>query len=123
MATAQGALALPAEVRAKRRPAGMDPCERAAAVLLLAAAAPVLLVAGIATAILSGRTPFVRHWRVGQRGRPIGVLKLRTMWPERGFSLQMSCLVEDVFSPATSDLPKTKSDSRISSRFARLCRR
>src|SRR6185437_10573778 len=57
--------------------------ERVAAVFVLIALSPVLLVLGIAIAVLSRSGPLVRHARVGWNGRPLYMLKFRTMW-ERG---------------------------------------
>lgn len=95
--------------------------ERIAAGIILAMASPVLLVAGLVIAILSRRSPLVAHLRVGEHGRPIWVLKLRTMWgsesgPRRAFVERL---------PMKIGMPERKpfNDPRVASRFARMCRR
>jgi lipopolysaccharide/colanic/teichoic acid biosynthesis glycosyltransferase len=95
--------------------------ERIAAGIILVMVAPVLFIAGIVVAILSRRSPVVAHLRVGEYGRPIWILKLRTMWGDRdggGFTL-----VERL--PIAADIPERKpsDDPRVTSRFARICRR
>jgi exopolysaccharide production protein ExoY len=97
-------------------------CERLVALLCLAAALPLIFVAGVAIAILSRRSPLVAHQRVGLRGKSIWVLKLRTMWPNRsgagGVFIERLC-------ETSIEIPARKefSDPRITSRFARFCRR
>jgi lipopolysaccharide/colanic/teichoic acid biosynthesis glycosyltransferase len=51
-------------------------CERAAAVILLLLALPLLVVCALALGILSGRTPLIAHRRVGWRGAPLWMLKV-----------------------------------------------
>ena len=95
--------------------------ERIAAAMILLALSPVLLAAGLLIAILSRSSPLVAHLRVGERGRPIWVIKLRTMWRgegERGLALMQRL-------PAIEEVPERKpsDDPRVTSRFARFCRR
>lgn len=96
--------------------------ERAAGLVLLLAAAPVLSVAGLTLTALSRRSPFVAHLRVGQDQAPFWVLKLRTMWTagpvlpgERGW-------IERIVAEPDED-GKTARDGRVSSHFAAFCRR
>jgi exopolysaccharide production protein ExoY len=94
--------------------------ERLAAFLLFVIVSPALALIAIAICLLSRRGPLVRHTRVGWQGRPLRMLKFRTMWeacpPPGRFRV-----VEDVSGAA----PVTKQgrDNRITSRFAALCRR
>jgi exopolysaccharide production protein ExoY len=96
--------------------------ERAAGLILLAAAAPVLSLAAMTLTALSRRSPFVAHLRVGQDQAPFWVLKLRTMWTagpaqhgERGW-------VERIIAEPEED-GKSARDGRVSSRVAAFCRR
>lgn len=100
--------------------AGIYWVEPVIAVLLLIATAPVLLILGTFILLLSGRSPFVRHVRVGWRGRPLRLLKFRTMWDSARSPNRFSW-IEDVsgFVPAEKSCP----DLRVKSRFAALCRR
>jgi lipopolysaccharide/colanic/teichoic acid biosynthesis glycosyltransferase len=94
--------------------------ERLAAAALLAAAAPILAGAAIATAVVSGRTPFILHRRVGHMGVPLWMLKLRTMWDDgtagAGGWVEH---IEDDQGPAA----KGKTDARVTSRMAAFFRR
>jgi exopolysaccharide production protein ExoY len=86
----------------------------------LLAAAPLMLVAAVAILFLSRRTPLVRHARVGWRGEPLAMLKLRTMWEPKQKWDSPFC-VEDVSSHVPVD--KSEGDDRVTSRFAAWCRR
>ena len=90
--------------------------EQCAAAVLLLALAPAMLAIAIAIWVLSRRSPLIAHLRVGQYGRPLWVLKFRTMWQGRG-----SGLVERVVTSA--DTLKSEDDARVTSRLARWCRR
>ena len=94
--------------------------ERIAAGALLLAALPLLIVAALAVVVLSRRSPLIAHRRVGQGGRPIWVYKLRTMWDGKGRS--RICFIERV-SRNVLPVRKSEKDSRVTSRFAALCRR
>ena len=58
--------------------------ERAFALGLAIASLPLLIVLMLSVRILSGRSPLVAHLRVGYRGEPLWMLKLRTMWEASG---------------------------------------
>jgi lipopolysaccharide/colanic/teichoic acid biosynthesis glycosyltransferase len=94
--------------------------ERAAALLLLLAVAPVLLIAAVITAILSRDSPFVAHARVGHGGRPIRVIKLRTMW---GATPRSGRVFIEYLDSTPVPAVKTPNDPRVSSSFACFCRR
>jgi exopolysaccharide production protein ExoY len=95
----------------------VEPC---VAALALTVAAPALVVVAAIIAILSRRTPLVRHRRVGWRGAELPVLKFRTMWePNQPWAPLFA--IEDV----SNAIPVTKNgeDDRITSRFAGWCRK
>jgi lipopolysaccharide/colanic/teichoic acid biosynthesis glycosyltransferase/O-antigen ligase len=83
----------------------------------------VLIPAAVTTIVLSRRSPFIAHLRIGKDSHLFWVWKLRTMWPrnqaasagETGWVQRIDC------DPQTDQKPET--DPRITSRFARFCRR
>lgn len=90
--------------------------------MLLIIVLPVLIAAALIIAALSRRSPLVAHSRVGLGGKPIWVLKLRTMWI--GDRRTGSIFVERL--PIVTSAfrgPKTADDPRVTSRFAAFCRR
>ena len=95
--------------------------ERVAALCALVALGPLMLVVAISTAVLSRTSPLIAHRRLGLGGSPLWVLKFRTMWP-RGASAGRFALVEYIVDE-TGPRAKGARDQRISSRFARFCRR
>ena len=77
---------------------------------------------GVATAVLSGQSPLIAHRRLGLGGHPFWVLKFRTMWrpgPRPAASLTLVEYIVDETGPRQ----KGVQDDRITSRFARFCRR
>ena len=103
--------------------------ERIAALWVLVMLAPVILAVAISTAVLSRTSPLIAHRRLGLGGGPLWVLKFRTMWPRAPRSQYWSArpavrfaLVEYIVDESG---PREKGvrDHRISSRFARFCRR
>ena len=117
-----GALSVPHRLSLATAPAAWRPCEpleRILGGLLFLLTLPVLVAAAAVLALLSRRSPFVAHRRLGLHGSELWVLKLRTMWnfPRSGFHL-----VERV--PDQPEVSyKPKSDPRVTSRFAAVCRR
>ena len=77
-----------------------------------AATIPIIGIAAIGITVLSRRNPFLRHRRAGRFGAPLNVIKLRTMW-----GVYDERELDDYASP------KTPNDPRVTSRFARFCRR
>ena len=73
-------------------------------------------------ALQSGESPLIAVLRSGRFGRPLWLLKFRTMWPKRGTLKYPMRLVEYVIDEA-GPMRKGPSDERVPSRFARLCRR
>lgn len=100
----------------------LNAVERAVALVALVALAPFLLGIALTIAVLSRRPPLIAHLRLGRGGSPIWVLKFRSMWPRQSAARARFRLVEFI---VDEDGPRRKSslDARISSRFARFCRR
>jgi lipopolysaccharide/colanic/teichoic acid biosynthesis glycosyltransferase len=96
-------------------------CERLAAAMLLTALAPAISATAMAIAVMSRRTPFIAHKRVGWRGRDLWMLKLRTMWTgaEAGGPRGWIDYIDDEAGPRH----KGPGDPRISNWFAGFCRR
>ncbi len=90
------------------------------AALALAVLAPAMVIVAAMIALLARRTPLVRHWRMGWRGTDLPVLKFRTMWEPRQKWGRLFA-IEDV----SNAIPVTKNgeDDRITSRFAKWCRK
>lgn len=96
--------------------------ERLAAMCGLVLLAPFLLIVALATAVLSGTSPLIAHRRLGLGGCPFWVLKFRTMWPYGTQPSGRFTLVEYIVDE-TGPRRKHACDDRISSGFARFCRR
>jgi exopolysaccharide production protein ExoY len=104
-------------------------CERIASAALLLAAAPLVAVSALVVSVLSGNSPLIAHRRVGWQGATLWMLKLRTMWDGRatpnlaasgvGPRFRLVEYVNDDRGPER----KHPADSRVTSRFARFCRR
>jgi exopolysaccharide production protein ExoY len=79
------------------------------------------LLAGIAVVIwmLSGAAPLVAHRRVGRFGRPFWMIKFRSMWDGAQLGKGWIEKLPDPFVPEM----KTGADPRVTSAFARFCRR
>jgi lipopolysaccharide/colanic/teichoic acid biosynthesis glycosyltransferase len=95
-------------------------CERAAALILLLLAIPLLAVCALVLGLLSGCTPLIAHRRVGFQGAPLWMLKLRTMWD--GQTGRGAGWIEHINDDRGPEL-KDPADSRVPCRFARFCRR
>jgi len=97
--------------------------ERAAGLVLLAAAAPAIAASAITVAALSRRSPFIAHLRVAKGGKPFWMLKLRTMWPSNEAAAgARKAWIERIIAAPEQD-GKDPSDARVSSKFAWFCRR
>jgi len=100
--------------------AAIGAVERVVALAALALILPLLLVIAAITWTLSGATPLVAHRRVGRFGHMLWMLKFRTMWDghQRGPSGWIEMLPEPL-------VPDTKNgnDLRVTSAFARFCRK
>ena len=97
--------------------------ERIVAALLLVLLLPLLAISALAVAVLSRRSPWIAHSRVGQGGRSIWVVKLRTMWTPDRRPAEKFQLLEKLSVAATLPEPKTSADARITSRLAAWCRK
>jgi exopolysaccharide production protein ExoY len=104
-------------------------CERAAAVVLLALALPVMLASALLVWAFSGRTPLIAHRRVGWQGEALWMLKLRTMWsrptgeeaanPRKGWIERIIERIDDDRGPEL----KGSGDPRVPGGFAHFLRR
>jgi len=94
--------------------------ERIVAAMALIVLVPVLITIAALIAILSRRNPLIRHTRVGWRGRPLPMLKFRTMWDARS-PVAGRFSIETVSGPPTG--LKRSVDPRVISHFAAFCRR
>jgi exopolysaccharide production protein ExoY len=89
-------------------------------IAVLCALSPVLIIAGVAIYILSGRAPLVAHQRLGRDGRHFWMLKFRTMWSGRSHGWTGS-FVERLGDNKVPEI-KSSGDPRVTSRFASFCR-
>jgi exopolysaccharide production protein ExoY len=96
--------------------------ERLAALAVLVGLAPFLLIVAIATAVLSRTSPLIAHRRLGVGGCPFWVLKFRTMW-RRGLRPAGRFALVEYIVDESGPREKCACDARISSGFARFCRR
>jgi exopolysaccharide production protein ExoY len=100
-----------------------DMVERAAGLVLLVAASPVIATTAIAVAALSRRSPLIAHLRVAKDGKSFWMLKLRTMWPANNNNEgHRRAWIERIVADP-SEGGKNPSDPRVSSWFASFCRR
>ncbi|MBS1858583.1 MAG: sugar transferase [Acidobacteria bacterium] len=98
----------------------LDACERVAGAFLLLLALPVILSSALVVRVLSGRSPWIAHRRMGWQGADLWMLKLRTMWgTEPGGTAGWVEYIDDAEGPAR----KRAGDPRVANRFARFCRR
>lgn len=96
--------------------------ERSLAFVLAVLSLPVILAAAAIIFCLSRRSPLVAHLRVGQYGRPFWMWKLRSMWGP-GQRPARPGWVERIDNSDAPVLRKGMDDRRVTSRFARFCRR
>jgi exopolysaccharide production protein ExoY len=97
----------------------IDALERVVSLLLLLLLAPLMLLTAAVIVALSGRSPLVAHLRRGQFGAPFWTLKFRTMWQGRSPRLAFIEHIVDDSGPSV----KSSDDPRVTSGFARFCRR
>jgi exopolysaccharide production protein ExoY len=100
----------------------MNVMERAAGAVFLIAAVPVIVATGVTVSLLSRRSPFIAHRRVGERGRSLWMWKLRTMWTPDAPHPREQRWVEHIVAEPVSGR-KNPADHRVSSSFARFLRR
>ena len=99
-----------------------EAAERAGAFAMLALATPVIATSAAVVMLISRRSPFVAHLRVGRYGKPFWTLKLRSMWNSDHPEAAATGWIEYVVAEPDED-GKDRSDPRIASRFAAFCRR
>jgi exopolysaccharide production protein ExoY len=109
-------------VASSRLPELRNVLERAAGTVFLLAASPVIAASAAAVSILSRRSPFIAHQRVGEGGELLWVWKLRTMWNRQAPCPREQGWVEHIVAEPPSGR-KTPSDRRVTSGFARFLRR
>jgi len=103
-------------------PRGVAAFEKLAGCILLVTAAPVIVASAFVISILSKRSPFVAHLRVGQHGRALWMLKVRTMWdPTRALPVERGWVQRIVAEPEVTR--KRRKDARVCSAFGAFCRR
>ena len=115
-------LSLPIAIGSSRVPSFGDTMERAAGAVFLLAASPVIATSAGIVSILSRRSPFIAHQRVGERGELLWVWKLRTMWTRKAPEPREKGWVEYIVAEPIRGR-KSPSDRRVTSRFAKLMRR
>lgn len=98
-------------------------CERVGSAAILAVCSPVLAASAVTVSLLSGRTPFIAHKRVGWRGATLWMLKLRTMWGEDDSTDRRRTLWVEYIEDDSGPEEKAPQDPRVPSWFARFCRR
>jgi exopolysaccharide production protein ExoY len=101
----------------------VDVCERLSSVALLIGLSPILAGSALTVSLLSGRTPFIAHKRVGWRGATLWMLKLRTMWNEECPQPSQSSGWVEYIEDEAGPVQKQAVDPRVPSAFARFCRR
>ena len=115
-------LSLHVSIGASRAPSVLDTMERAAGAVFLLAAAPLIAASAGIVSMLSRRSPFIAHQRVGEGGELLWVWKLRTMWTREAPEPRERGWVEYIVAEPLRGR-KSPSDRRVTSRFAKLMRR
>jgi len=96
--------------------------ERAAGAVFLIAAGPVIAATGVAISILSRRSPFIAHQRVGDGGELLWMWKLRTMWGHQAPHPREKGWVEYIVAEPRCG-QKNPCDHRVTSLLAKFMRR
>jgi exopolysaccharide production protein ExoY len=101
--------------------------ERVLAGALLIALLPALAAVSLAVALVSRKSPFIAHRRVGRYGQEFWILKIRTMWDsQRPSAPRAGSWIEYVIEYiGDTHVPAFKGtrDPRVTSRLALFCRR
>src|ERR1700722_3173256 len=111
-----------ATVGTSRVPGFLDVMDRAAGATFLVAASPLIAASAGIIALLSRRSPFIAHQRVGEGGGLLWMWKLRTMWRRQAPGPHEQGWVEYIVAEPPQG-SKNPSDDRVTSRFARFIRR
>jgi exopolysaccharide production protein ExoY len=112
----------PEIIRATRIPGFVEVLERAVGAGILLAASPVIAGSALLVSVLSRRSPFIAHQRVGEGGGYLWVWKLRTMWTREAPTAREQGWVEYIVAEPSNGR-KDPADERVSSRFAKFMRR
>jgi exopolysaccharide production protein ExoY len=97
--------------------------ERVLAGTLLIAFLPALAVTSLAVSVVSRRTPFIAHRRLGRYGQEFWMLKIRTMWDrKRHAGHKTGGWIEYIRDTHVPTFKGTR-DPRVTSRLALFCRR
>jgi exopolysaccharide production protein ExoY len=98
------------------------PIEGAVSLLMLILLSPLMFSVAFAIVALSRRSPLVAHLRTGQFGVPFWTFKFRTMWPRPARAAHGVTLIEYIVDESGPRY-KCSADPRVTSAFARFCRR
>ena len=123
--TEEGSLsreAVQTAVAPSRAPNILDAMERVTGAGFLLAATPVIAASAAVVSILSRRSPFIAHQRVGEGGERLWVWKLRTMWSHQAPDPREQGWVEYIVAEPSRG-SKNPFDNRVTSRFAKFMRR
>jgi exopolysaccharide production protein ExoY len=96
--------------------------ERATGAMFLVAASPIIAASAGIISMLSRRSPFIAHRRVGERGELLWMWKLRTMWTDRAPEARERGWVEYIVAEPAGGR-KNPRDHRVTTRFAKFIRR
>lgn len=96
--------------------------DRSLGLFLGTASVPIVIGSATVIALLSRRSPFIAHLRVGRQGTSFWVWKLRTMWDRNSAAEQSFAWVERIIAEPERE-HKAPEDSRVTNRFAAFCRR
>jgi exopolysaccharide production protein ExoY len=105
-----------------RLPGVRDAMERATGAALLVVASPVIAASAVAVTMLSRRSPFIAHQRVGEGGKLLWMWKLRTMWTRQAPDQEERGWVEYIVAEPPCGA-KNPADHRVTSRLAKFMRR
>ncbi len=111
-----------ATISASRAPNRLDIVERTAGIVFLVVASPLIAASAGIISLLSRRSPFIAHQRVGEGGELLWMWKLRTMWEARAPEPRERGWVEYIVAEPLHGF-KSPVDQRVTSRFAKFVRR
>ena len=100
----------------------LDGCERAAGLVLLTAAVPIIVGSAVVLGFAYRRFPLITHRRMGRDLAPFWMFKLRTM-EQGGEPFPRGWLSIERITSAPDSRFKPRDDHRVSSAFAAFCRR
>ena len=104
------------------RSSALTVTDRFLSMIFVTALTPLVVAVAAGIYVLSRRSPFVAHLRIGQYGRAFWVWKLRTMWSRGAPSRCERVWLQRIEADPSRD-EKLEHDPRVTSRFAAFCRR